>query len=99
VPEYLIKKADAPDLWPAIPKDRLLDVLAPRGYRSERVDGLGDLRLALDGCEMAFSGEYVGWQIWFEGSIAGHDTDALVSQIARQVQEFAGERIEWVRIE
>ena len=95
MPEYLIRTTTGPGSWPAIPEGRLLDILEPRGYGSVRVDGPGDLRLVLGGCEMVFSGEDAGWQVWFEGDTAGHDTDALVSQVAQQVQEFTGERIEW----
>jgi hypothetical protein len=50
------------------------------------VEGPGDLRLVLGGCEMVCSGEDAGWQVWFEGDTFGHDTDALVSQVAQQVQ-------------
>lgn len=59
--------------------------------------GPGDLRLALGGCEMVFSGEDAGWQVWFDGDSAGHGTEVVVSQIAQQVQEFTGEHIEWIR--
>jgi hypothetical protein len=97
VPEYLIRKTAGPSSWPAIPKGRLLDILEPRGYGCVSVDGPGDLRLVLGGCEMIFSGEDVGWQVWFEGDTDGHDTDALVSQVAQQVQEFTGEHVEWIR--
>jgi hypothetical protein len=97
VPEYLIRTATGPSRWPAIPKARLLDVLEPRGYGSVSTEGPGDLRLVLGGCEMVFSGEDVGWQVWFEGDTAGHDTDALVSQVAQQVQEFTSEHVEWIR--
>jgi len=37
---------------------------------------------------MVFSGEEPGWQVWFEGDVEGHDTDALVGQVARQLEEF-----------
>jgi hypothetical protein len=97
VPEYLIWTTAGPGGWPAIPRNLLPDVLAPRGYGSVRIDGPGDLRLALGGCEMVFSGEPAGWQVWFEGDTAGHDTGALVCQVARQVHEFTGEHIKWIR--
>jgi len=97
VPEYLIRTTAGQSSWPAIPKGRLLDVLEPRGYGTVRADGPGDLRLVLGGGEMVFSAEDAGWQVWFEGDTAGHDTDALVSQVAQQVQEFTGEHIEWIR--
>jgi len=44
-----------------------------------------------------FSGEDVGWQVWFEGETTGHDTDALISQIAHQVEEFTAGHTEWIR--
>jgi hypothetical protein len=93
----MVKATTGPSSWPAIPKDRLLHVLEPRGYGAVSVDGPGDLRLALGGCQMAFSGEMAGWQVWFDGDTAGYDTDALVAQVAQQVQEFTGEHIEWIR--
>jgi hypothetical protein len=31
---------------------------------------------------MVFSGEEVGWSVVFEGDITGHDTDAVVGQVA-----------------
>jgi hypothetical protein len=62
-----------------------------------KVDGPGDLRLLLGCCEMVFSAEDAGWQVWFEGDTTGHDTEALVSKVARQVEEFTGRHIESVR--
>ena len=97
MPEYLIRTIAGPGSWPAIPKSRLRGVLEPRGYGSAVVDGPGDLRLMLGRCEIVFSAEDAGWQVWFEGDTAGHGTDALVSQVARQVQEFTGDHIEWIR--
>jgi len=97
VPEYLIRTTTNASSWSAIPGGRPLDVLQPRGHGWVSVDGPGDLRLALGGCQMAFSGEDAGWQICFEGDTTGHDTDALVTQLAQQVQEFTGEHVEWIR--
>jgi hypothetical protein len=45
-----------------------------------------------------FSGEEPGWQVWFEGDVEGHDTDALVGQVARQLEEFTQTPTEWSRI-
>jgi hypothetical protein len=60
------------------------------------VPGPGDLRLVLGGCEMVFSGEDAGWQVWFEGDTVGHDLDALIGQVAEQLSEFAGEPMTWI---
>ena len=95
--KYLIWAATGPGSWPTIPEDRLLDVLQPRGYGSVSVDGPGDLRLALEGCEMVFSADGAGCQVWFEGDTADRDPGILVTQVARQVHEFTGEHIKWIR--
>ncbi len=95
-PEYLIKAASGG--WIPVPQGRLRDVLEPRGYGAIEVPGDGDLRLALGTWEMVFSGEEHGWQIWFEGDTDGQDTEALVGQVARQLEEFAHVPAEWTRI-
>ena len=113
MPEYRIWTITGPSRRPAIPDDRLLDVLQPRGYYSVSVDGPGDLRLALGGCEMVFSSEDDGWHVWFEGDPTGlfeGDTTGLfeggadldhpgflVSRVARQIHEFTGGHIKWIR--
>jgi hypothetical protein len=96
MPEYLIKSIGGG--WLAVPRERLLAVLKPRGYGVIEVPGDGDLRLVLGACEMVFSGEEPGWQVWFEGDVEGHDTDALVGQVARQLEEFTQTPTEWSRI-
>jgi hypothetical protein len=55
------------------------------------------MHLQAVGYEISFSGEDVGWQVTFDGDIAGLDTDELVAQIARQVQDFTRTATEWVR--
>ena len=70
MPEYLIRSTAGG--WLPVPEERLLEVLEPRGYGTITVSGDGDLRLVLGGCEMVFSGEQPGWQVWFEGDIGRH---------------------------
>ena len=72
---------------------RRLSVHVARGYGCKEASGPGDLRLRLGSCEMTFSAEEVGWQVCFEGDATGQDTDALVAQIARQVEEFTEARL------
>ena len=82
-----------------VKSSRLLEVLQPRGYGVLEVPGDGDLRIALGAGEMVFSGEEPGWQVWFEGDVErGHDTDALVGQVARQLEEFTQTPTAWTRI-
>jgi hypothetical protein len=95
VPEYLIRPVGRAE-WVPVPRDRLADVLVPQGCGARVIPGWGDLRVQIDRCEMAFSGEEVGWQVLFDG-VAGPDTDSLVAQVADQLAVFAGEPMEWVR--
>jgi hypothetical protein len=94
--EYLIRPA-SPDGWLAIPASALAEVLTPRGYDLRAGPGFGDLHLQAAGYEIAFSGEDPGWQVTLDGDIAHLDSDELVAQIARQVQDFTGTATEWVR--
>lgn len=84
MPEYLIRTADGPGGWPSIPKDRLPDVLGPMVAVPCALMAQVTCDWALLGCEVVFSGEDAGWRVWFEGDTAGHDIDAVVSQVAQQ---------------
>ena len=69
----------------------------PRGCDVRPSTGWGDLHLQGDGYEIAYSGEDVGWQVIFEGDLANVDTDELVAQIARQLEDFTQVATEWLR--
>jgi hypothetical protein len=105
VHEYRIWTVAGPNRRPAIPQDRLRDVLEPRGHGFAKVDGPGDLRLMLGGCEMVFSAEDDGWHVRFEGDAASlfeEDSDLnppgfLVHQVVHQIHEFTGGHIKYIR--
>jgi hypothetical protein len=96
VAEYLIRPA-AHDGWLVIPAAELADVLSPHGYDLQPGPGYGDLHLSAAGYEISFSGEEAGWQVIIEGDITDLDTDAVIAQIARQVQDFTQTAAEWFR--
>jgi hypothetical protein len=95
--EYLIRPAshDCQLLFPAA---ALAEVLIPPGYGLQPAEGSGDLHLQTAGYEISFSGEDPGWQVSIEGEIAHLDTDVLVAQVARQIEDYTGIAPEWYRL-
>jgi hypothetical protein len=75
--EYLIKNADGSG-WPAVHKDALAAVLAPKGWESEEIAGWGDHRIRLGGAEISSSGEEVGWQVTVEGELPAAEENAII---------------------
>jgi hypothetical protein len=73
-------------------------VLAPRGYRTKPGDGFWDLHLRAADYEISFSGEDPGWQVSVDRDIAHLNTDELIAQVARQIEDFTGTATEWIRI-
>jgi hypothetical protein len=94
--EYLIRPASH-DGWLAIPATDLAEVRTPRGYDLRTAPGLGDLHLQAADYEISLSDEDPGWQVTFDGDISHLDSDKLVTQIARQIQDFTRTATEWVQ--
>lgn len=94
---YLIRPSSH-EGWLEIPASSLAEVLTPRGYPTEPGDGFGDLHLRATDYEISFSGEDPGWQVSVDGDIAHLNTDELIAQVARQIEDFTGTATEWIRI-
>jgi hypothetical protein len=95
--EYLIRPSSH-DGWLTIPSVSLTEVLTPRGYDTRLGEGWGDVHLQAAGYEISFAFEDIGWQVTFDGDITGVETDELVAQVARQIQNSTGTATEWIRI-
>ncbi len=95
--EYLIRPVSHAG-WLSIPGDSLAEALTSSGYDARRGAGWGDFHLQAAGYEISFAFEDVGWQVIFDGGVAGVDTDELVAQVARQIQYSSGTATEWIRI-
>jgi hypothetical protein len=97
MPEYLIRTATTHEL-PAFPPGPLADVLVPAGFACEQADGWGDFRMRCGATQIAFSAEDPGWQVIIDGPMPGTDRERLVTAIARQIAEAAGQPCEWLQI-
>jgi hypothetical protein len=74
-----------------------VDVAVPQEHLPGciKVDGPGDLRLVLGGCEIVFSGEDVGWQVWFEGDTAGGGGGSDLPVAGRPARPGRGTGPDW----
>jgi hypothetical protein len=89
VREYLIRTTDDEEF--DIPSAKWGEVLRPKSYPSEIVEGRGALRLKIAGCEVSFSPEPPGMQIVFEGGdISREDADAIVREVLQGAESFTG---------
>jgi len=95
VREFLIRTS-ADHGWPALDRDRMTDVLQPKGWACERVDGSGDFRVRTDGVEVSYSGEEVGWQVVIDGDMSR--AEDWIEQVTRRVAAAAGEPCEWLEL-
>jgi hypothetical protein len=95
--EFLIRTVASHD-WPAVHQTRLTQVLLPADSSWAAADGLGDFCMRLGDTEVSFSGEMVGWQVVFEGSIAEPDAQRTAEVVASQIQDEVGEPVEVVRL-
>ncbi len=93
--EYLIRPVEGHD-WIPVAADALAQVLTPAGWDVHVVPGLGSHRVSVDGVEVAFSDDQVGWQVSVEGQLSHDRADALVDTVARQLAAHAGVATTWV---
>ena len=95
--EYLIR-FEGGGRFVFVPPASLAEVLAPRGYGFEPVDGPGDLRVRLGSVEIEYSLEMPGWQITIDGAEDRAWADAVVDTVARQLEEVTGSSAVVVRL-
>jgi len=95
--EFLIRTQDSHP-WPAIPRDRISQVLTPRDWDCAQVVGWGEHRLRCGETEISLSGEDVGWHVAFDGPIALDAAERFVAAVTAQVQQEVRETVEWIQI-
>ena len=89
--EYLIKPLDS-DFF-ALSPNEWGKVLRPTSFPSKIIDGWGNLRLAIEDCEVSFSDEMVGIQISFENcDIPDEKANLIVQEICQQLVSVSGEK-------
>jgi hypothetical protein len=89
--EFLIKRVDGD--WFDLAYERFPVVLCPDSVPSEPIEGWGDHRISVMGCEVSFSYEDPGIQVCFEtGNISEAMAVQLVEEIAAKVRAATGQQ-------
>ena len=94
--EYLIRTERGE--WPIVRRDRLAEVLTPRGFECEPAPGSGDYPFRIGDAEVSFSGEVAGWHVCIEGTLGQDDETQLLNFVQRQVEAEVSEICEWTQI-
>ncbi len=97
MPEYVIRTLGG--AWPAFHRNRNAEVLMPRDFACEEIDGEDDFRMRYDTIEIAFSSGDAGWHIVIVGTAAAEDVDRLIGAVTNQVADAVGEPCEWIQIQ
>lgn len=95
--QFLIRRTDGDPFDFDLKFDQLPAVLQTTSVPSRTIKGWGDHRIAAAGCEVSFSGEFVGLQVAFEtGDIAEEDARQLVEEICANIVKATGQQAEVV---
>lgn len=95
--EFLIKRTDGD--WFDLPFDCYSDVLHPKSLPSKRVEGWGEYRILIAGCEIAFSYEDPGIQVSFEcENLSEELATKIVEEICANIIEITGQKGQVVQI-
>lgn len=95
--EYLIKPLES-DFFDLSPKE-WGNVLRPTSFPSKIIDGWGNLRIEIEGCEISFSDEMVGIQVYFENcEIPEEKASLIVQEICKELILKTGEQAEVITL-
>jgi hypothetical protein len=89
--EFLIRRTDGD--WFDLHKRQFAEVVRPASFPSQPVEGCGDHRIEIRGCQISFSYEDPGIQVSFEGdSLTEAEASQIVSEIAESITKATGQK-------
>jgi hypothetical protein len=92
--EFLIKRTDGE--WFDFPSGS--DPYRPVSMPYNLVEGWGDGRIEIDGCQISFSYEDSGVQVSFEGDISEQRAAVVTEQIRQRIEQVSGQKAKAVQI-
>jgi hypothetical protein len=95
--EYLIRRTD--DEWFSFPFDQYPEILRPARTPSNWIEGWGSNRIQVDGEEISFSDEDLGFQVVFEtGILLEARADEIVSEICENIEAQTGQKAKMTKL-
>jgi hypothetical protein len=92
--EFLIRRTDGE--WFDFPQGS--DPYRPISRSYKVVEGHGDARIEVDGCEISFSYEDPGVQMSFEGDISQENAACIAEEVRLQVERVSGQAARVVQV-
>lgn len=92
--EFLIERTDGD--WFGFPPDS--DPYRPVTIPFRQIEGWGDGRIEIDGCQISFSDEVPGVQVSFEGQVSQQRAVAIIEEIRQRIEEVSGQKAQAVQI-
>ena len=88
--EFLIRRTDGE--WFDLPWNRRSEILRPNSFASRPIEGWGNHRIEVSGCEVSFSDEDPGIQVSFEtGEISVETAEQIVKEISENITRVTGQ--------
>jgi hypothetical protein len=89
--EFLIRRADGE--WFDLHKRQFPEAFVPSSFPSKPVEGWGDYRIEINGCQISFSYEDPGIQVCFEGaSLSATEAAKIVGEVAENISKVTGQK-------
>ena len=89
--EFLIKRTDGN--WFDLHASRFAEVLRPSSFPSHPIEGWGDHRIEIRGCQISFSYEDPGIQVSFDGdTLTKSEASQILSEIAESITKATGQK-------
>lgn len=89
--EYLIRRTDGD--WFDIRPGNYESTFVPKSFSWQKIDGWGDFRIKVNGCEVSFSYEDAGIQVVFEKDIFTPEEELqLVNEMILNIAEVTGQK-------
>jgi hypothetical protein len=96
--EYILRDESGEEF--DIPMQKWEEILRPKTYPSEVIEGWGALRLKVADCEISFSPEPPGTHVVFEcEDISPTVADAIVREILERAESFTGKKGELIPLQ
>jgi len=92
--EFLIKRTDGE--WFDFPRES--DPYRPVSIPYKQVEGWGNGRIEIDGCQISFSYEDPGVQVSFEGEIHEQRAAVIAEEIRQRIEQVSGQTAEAIQI-
>jgi hypothetical protein len=90
--EFLIRRDD--DEWFSFPYDEFRNILRPIRTPSRKIDGWGSNRIEVEGEEISFSDEDLGFQVVFEtGKMTDERAGQIIAEICENIEAVTGQKV------